>query len=326
MTNNIQMMQESAQSYDQKRKETAQANLGEGIEPLRAFTHIALVWFLKIRESLPLRDVLDSNDLNDLDVVRLNAIQNLTNTVLKTARDIPTMLAVGTNTPMVTAWRLITEAKNDAMFIQIDQTGEAAKMWCLFQATKVSIVDPENGIYQGIAQWGRKELESRGEKPRNAENWARTPDGKTYTNNVDRCDFVWRSKKSTKLLPEDEKKDMADREKRMLQEANAMAHANVYRGEIGINFFRYIPSILSSTMETVVAYKNAANFLMGIPEDVEQEDFTTYPDSMWENRRLSRLVIEMYSHTSDSLDERMKKPIESYRDPVPTLHQQPSFS
>ena len=103
-------------------------------------------------------------------------------------------------------------------------------------------------------------------------------------------------------------------------------HANVYRGEIGINFFRYIPSILSSTMETVVAYKNAANFLMGIPEDVEQEDFTTYPDSMWENRRLSRLVIEMYSHTSDSLDERMKKPIESYRDPVPTLHQQPSFS
>ena len=175
MTNNIQMMQESAQSYDHKRKETAQANLGEGIENLRAFTHIALVWFLKIRESLPLRDVLDSNDLNVLDVVSLNAIQNLTNTVLKTARDIPTMLAVGTNTPMVTAWRLITEAKNDTMFIQIDQTGEAAKMWCLFQATKVSKVDPEKEIYQGIAQWGRKELESRGEKSRNAENWARTP-------------------------------------------------------------------------------------------------------------------------------------------------------
>ena len=321
MTHNIQMIQESAQSYDQKRKETAQANLGECIENLRAFTHIARMWFLKISESLPLKDVLDSNDP---DVERLNAIRSLTNTVLKTARDIPTMLAVGTNTPMVTAWRLITEAKNDAMFIQIDKTGEAAKMWFLFQATKVSIVDPENETYQGIAKWSKKELESRGEKPRNAENWAKTSDEKIYTNNVDRCDFVWRNKKSTKLLTEDEKKDMANQEKRMLQEANAMAHANVYRGEIGINFFQYMPSILRSTMETVVAYKNAANFLMGIPEDIEEEDFTTYPDSMWETRRLSKLVIEMYSHTSNSLEERMKKPIESYRDPVPTLHQQPS--
>ena len=33
---------------------------------IASLIHIALVWFLKIRESLPLRDVLDSNDLNDL--------------------------------------------------------------------------------------------------------------------------------------------------------------------------------------------------------------------------------------------------------------------
>ena len=70
---------------------------------------------------------------------------------------------------------------------------------------------------------------------------------------------------------------MADREKSILQEANAMAHANVYRSEIGINFFRYISSILSSTMETVVAYKNAANFLMGIPEDVHKDMYISTP-------------------------------------------------
>ena len=93
---------------------------------------------------------------------------------------------------------------------------------------------------------------------------------------------------------------MADHEKRMLEEANALAHANIHRREIAIDLFKYLPSILSSTMETANTYKNATNFLMEIDGEI---DFTAYPDSQWETRCLSKLVMEMYQYAWKNLQK-----------------------
>ena len=214
MNENIQMLQESAQSYDQERRDKAQEVLGESIEDLRAFTHVAMVWFLKAKNSSSLGDILVSKDP---DVTRLLAIRNLTNTAVLIAREIPSMLAAGNNHQMVTAWRILAEAKNNALFIHMDTSGEAADRWMIFQAAKANQADPEDPYLKGMVKNARKQMKKRGENHKNSENWARAPNGKAYQGNIARCEFVWKNKKSTQLISEEEQTDMANREKRMLR-------------------------------------------------------------------------------------------------------------
>ena len=55
-------------------------------------------------------------------------------------------------------------------------------------------------------------------------------------------------------------------------------------------------------MEIAWTYKNASNFLMGLPDNIEKDDFTTYHDEYWETRQMSRLVIEAYQNARDNLN------------------------
>ena len=318
----IEMMQESAEEYDRNRRETADRNLGECLLDLEAFTHVALVWLREVNRTIPLRDVLEAKDP---DVDRLNAIQNLTNTVMLTARDIPVMMSGGINVPVIMAWRLLAEAKNDAMFIWTDGTGEAARLWNLFHAANLPKADPDNQMYKELSETAKKQLaEEFGKMPNlSSKRWAKKPNGKKCSNNMDVCNFVWKNRKSTAPLTEDEKEEMAQREKQMLTHANSLIHPTAYHSGVKINLYAYLGSTLFSTMETAAVYKNAANFLMGIPEEVKQHDFTTYPGHMRKARKLSEMVTEMYEQALSAIEERFAKPLEPYRDPAPTLRRMP---
>ena len=290
---------------ESKRRETklhaaAEEIVGSPCDSIRGFIDISTEWKLAVDAAL---NIEADQSGTDKSVARVASLSILTNRTLEAAGDIVRVIRAGSTKPALTGWRALTEAKNNALLIYLDESGRAGFLWTHHGIIKNGQLNSEDEMALGAARMSRQFLESAGEKyDRKDENaWAVAIDGKIHRDAVSRSRYVAKHSPFMFGATQDERDMLAEAEQRMIRESNAVVHPTLGKSFVDVP----VPAILLATiiepMSVMMSYKVAASELQGWPSAAVMGDqFVTYPEEATQAQALSVMAGAMYLHCMES--------------------------
>ena len=291
-----------------KQREESEALLGNYCDALLGFIKTSSRWKAAIDQAFSI-NVDDAN--TDPFTARALSLSILTTRILNTALDISGLLRIGAMIPAIVSWRIMSEAKNAALLIDLDPTGSAGFLWLhhgVIEQAKMMGDDPTtlNAISQGkeiLAQAGFK-YDSRKGVP-----WALGIDGKTHSNAVDRCKYVWKHRKFPMEVDQQTLSMLESAEIQMIRQSNTVAHPTLYHSSVDFSPQILIVTACLEPMAVMLAYKAAGSHLkLWPPTETVGDQFHVYPPGNPEPEELGFMAMELYFHcwnvfTSQFLEE-----------------------
>ena len=139
--------------------------------------------------------------------------------------------------------------------------------------------------------------------------WARGVDGNLHTNAVDRCRYVWRSRKFPPEVDQDTRSTLEDAEVKMIRQSNALAHPTMQRSVLEYNPQLLMLAAILDPMAVMLAYKVAASELkLWETTETVGEQFLLYPEGNDQAKTLSYIVMELYNHCRDVFYDQFVRP------------------
>ncbi len=278
--------------------------IGDYCNALRAFVDTALEWQGAADEAF----ALDLDQIvSDWLVTRVISLQLLTTKALETARDIAGLLQIGATTPALVSWRTLSETKNAASIISLDVSGKAGFLWFHYGFINRAKFLENDGTAREAVDIAKSILAEAGFKYDSSKrnSWALGLDGKTYSNAVDRCGYVWKNRPYPIEVDEEIRSFLETAEVDMIRQSNAVAHPTMDRSALNYDPHPLMIASLLEPMGVMLAYKEAASDLKGwLLTPTVGERFLLYPPKYTRAQTLSAMVMKLYFHCSELYRQR----------------------
>lgn len=309
----------AAKANETEMREVAEVIFGECTDALLGYEHAAALWKnaaddvfqIGMEESL-------SNDFT----ARAFALAGLASRTLESMRDMVRSLRSGSITQTMVCWRAFAEAKNSALFIDMNKAGSAGWRWMCHQGIEQAKLNPDDHLWKDYREFLEKRLEERDSEAGagRMDTWAVSDDHKQYKDAISRSEYVWRCRPLP--LSPDVRAAMMKFETDMIKQANSVVHPTLSKALVQISPHVHLVSTLVDSMAVMEAYKIAAGSTRGWPDT---DQFSEYPAQQLNLQDLADNVLLMHGHClivchnqTDKLD-RLKRILT--KTPTPTLEQ-----
>ena len=265
-------------------------------DAVMGFLHISRDWYVAV--SIPFSEAARAV-ATDKSAARVASLSALTGRTIEVAVDIVRAVQTGSTKSAFALWRTLAEAKNNALLIYLDVSGEAGFLWLHLGFIEGAKSDPTNKELAGAAEQSKKYLADAGYEynSRKRDPWAIGIDGKIHANALDRSEYVARHRKLPHGIPRERYTELAIAEQAMIRKSNAVAHPTLVRGTVDVPLPMIMLAAIIDPMSVMLAYKVAASDFLGWPQfPTVGEQFTIYPPENHEAGILSAAVTAMHSH------------------------------
>lgn len=297
-----------AESRQKESEELARLEeaIGFFYDALRGFIDISVEW--KIATDAVAH--IDFDDVRtDLFTARAVSLSVLTARILERAREMPKALMSGGVMSAVGVWRYVSEAKNIAMAIDLDELGPTGFQWLNHSIIDQAKVDVAKENSARFAEQAKQILAEAG-FPYDKDNqapWNEGIDEKKYKNAVARSGYVWKMRNFPPEVTKEDRAYLTEGEQEMIRLANSFAHPSLTPGEKLKDCLR--PMILTTIidlMAVMLAYKVAASAVAGWPTTkTVGEQFHVYPADADQAKALSFMVKEMSDYCLNVFREKL---------------------
>ena len=296
MDSTVEEIISAAKAEHTQQQREIEAIFGKCCDDLRGFIETARGWKNIADEAFSI-DIEASS--THLFTARSLSLSILTSKILETALDIAGLLQTGMAIPAMVSWRIMSEAKNTALLIDLDIRGQAGFLWLhhgVIEQAKMMRNDQTtlNAIEQGKRILARAGFAYDSKK---RDPWALGIDGKIHSNAVDRCRYVWTHRKFPLGVDQNTLSLLESAEIEMIKQSNAVAHATLNRSMMDFNPHLLLLTAFLDPMAVMLAYKTAASDLKLWPvTGTVGEQFQVYPPEHHEAREMSSMVMELYEY------------------------------
>lgn len=282
---------------DTELRRVVDSEWGVLVDAVRGFVHTAGEWHQAV--SIPFSEAARAM-ATDKSAARVTSLSALTGRTIEVADDIVRVVQGGSAKSAFALWRTLAEAKNNALLIDLDVSGEAGFLWLHLGVIEGPKSDPTNKELAWAAEQSKKYLADAGVEynGRKRDPWAIGIDGKIHANALSRSEYVARHRKLPYGIPRERYTEVAIAEQAMIRKSNAVAHPTLFRGKVDVPLPVIMLAAIIDPMAVMLAYKAAASDLLGWPPlpTTVGEQFTIYPPENHEAGILSATVMAMYSH------------------------------
>ena len=265
-------------------------------DAVRGFLHISRDWYVAV--SIPFSEA--ARDMaTDKSAARVASLSALTSRTIEVADDIVRVVQAGSAKSAFALWRTLTEAKNNARFINLDVSGEAGFLWLHHGVIEGPKSVPTNKELARAAEQAKKYLADDGFEYKSGKKdpWAKDINGKPYTDAPSRSWYIARHRKLPPGIPRERYMEIAIAEQAMIRKSNAVVHPTLFRGKVDVPLPAIMLAAISDPMVAMLDYKAAASDFLGWPQfPTVGEQFTIYPPENHEAGILSAAVMAMHSH------------------------------
>ena len=202
--------------------------LGDILDASDMFNHYTLEWHNAIVRNRPISDEVMVNPSLSREV----AVQKMAQEVIETSLDFYDSLRAGLERPMQWMLRKQYEARTNALFFRLDESGHAAYRYLHWQLAADAKLNPDDERTQcsldaSLKRFGDKVKDRVGS---NREHWAELPDGRKYYGLGNRAEFVKKAVKSIWSwadLSDHDLDRIADYDLNMYRSSNTIVHPSV---------------------------------------------------------------------------------------------------
>ena len=252
--NELQILAAIRRNREENQRELRLA-LDDVLDSADLLHHYAELWQLHLLNQHP-----KSNDLMESpEACREMALQRMAQVAIHTFHDHYLSSMAGLIRPVQWLFRKQFENHTNALFLTIDETGEAALLYHHWGLADLAKLEPENADIQGDLQRSLKQLGDQ-RKDRRSGRWALAPSGKTYISLVSRAEYVAKTIDESWLgtdISREDWKSITEDFVRMYRNANAIVHSSL----IGRNDMNHYWTVLAANnflmWNVLCAYRSA---------------------------------------------------------------------
>ena len=277
-------------------RRVADSEWGVLCDAVRGFVHISRDWYEAV--STPFN--IDPREMaTRASAARVTSLRALTGRTIEVADEIVRVVQAGSAKSALALWRTLAEAKNNALLIDLDVSGEAGFLWLHLGVIEGTKSDPTNKELAQSAEQSKEFLADAGFEynSRKRDPWAIGIDRKIYANALSRSEYIARHRKLPPEIPRERYAMLAAEEQAMIRKSNAVAHPTLFRGTVDAPLPVIMLAAIIDPMAVMLAYKVAASDFLGWPRfPTVGEQFTIYPPENPEAGILSAAVKAMHFH------------------------------
>lgn len=247
---------------------SVRSELGEILDASDLLHHYAEQWYAFIRTLRP----MPTNMMETPTVCKEVTLQAMAREAIHVSSEIYQSVRASLVGPFQWLWRKQFEARTNALFLSLDESGNSAFLYQHWQIAEHAKLNPENGGMQEAFQQSLKDLGDK-KSDRRQGWWAKAPNGTLYRDVISRAEYV--AKEVRDIWPHSRisKREWNEFNRfhiRMYKSANTVVHPSMI-GSANLNDFWFILSSNNLFFVNVLrAYREAVMSELTILAEIDE--------------------------------------------------------